>query len=143
MTKPNEKLVELRRHLKVARRTAVNARTSARITLKQIVVTAPPALRETLHPLADQALLNRCRGWRCGTIDTPTASAKTYPPGARPSLVRSLRRNRGPRPSLESTHHLRDAPAAGPGVCSCSAASACPVDACATIAGRFVSVARA
>ena len=76
MTKPNEKLVELRRHLKVARRTAVNARTSARITLKQIVVTAPPALRETLHPLADQALLNRCRGWRCGTIDTPTASAK-------------------------------------------------------------------
>ena len=64
------------RHLKVARRTAVKARTSAMITLKQIVVTAPPALRETLHPLADQALLNRCRGWRCGTIDTPTASAK-------------------------------------------------------------------
>ena len=30
---------------------------------------------------------------------------ETYPPGARPSLVRSLRRNRGPRPSLESTHH--------------------------------------
>ena len=25
---------------------------------------------------ADQALLKRCRGWRCGTIDTPTASAK-------------------------------------------------------------------
>ena len=23
-----------------------------------------------------QALLKRCRGWRCGTIDTPTASAK-------------------------------------------------------------------
>ena len=38
---------------------------------------------------------------------------------------------------------FRDAPAAGPGVCSCSAASACPVAACATIAGRFVSVARA
>ena len=68
--------VEMMRHLKVARRTAVNARTSAMITLKQIVVTAPPELRETLHPLADQALLKRCRGWRCGTIDTPTASAK-------------------------------------------------------------------
>ena len=27
-------------------------------------------------PLADQALLKRCRGWRCGTIDTPIASAK-------------------------------------------------------------------
>ena len=38
---------------------------------------------------------------------------------------------------------FRDAPAAGPGVCSCSAASACPVATCATIAGRFVSVARA
>ncbi len=64
--------VEMMRHLKVARRTAVKARTSAMITLKQIVVTAPPELRA----LADQALLKRCRGWRCGTIDTPTASAK-------------------------------------------------------------------
>ena len=68
--------VEMMRHLKVARRTAVKARTAAMITLRQIVVTAPPALRATLHPLADQALLTRCRGWRCGTIDTPTASAK-------------------------------------------------------------------
>ena len=68
--------VEMMRHLKVARRTAVKARTSAMITLKQIVVTAPPALRETLPPLAAQALLKRCRGWRCGTIDTPTASAQ-------------------------------------------------------------------
>ena len=68
--------VEMMRHLNVARRTAVHARTSAMITLKPIVVTAPPARRETLHPLADQALLTRCRGWRCGTIDTPTASAK-------------------------------------------------------------------
>ena len=68
--------VEMMRHLKVARRTAVNARTSAMITLTQIVVTAPPARRETLHPLADQALLTRCRGWRGGTTDTPTASAK-------------------------------------------------------------------
>ena len=41
-----------------------------------LVYPTPPALRETLHPLADQALLKRCHGWRCGTIDTPTASAK-------------------------------------------------------------------
>ena len=66
----------MRGHLKVARRTAVNARTAAMITLKQIVVTAQPALRATLHPLADQALLTRGRGWRCGTTDTPTASVK-------------------------------------------------------------------
>ena len=72
----DRRAVEMLRHLKVARRTAVNARTSAMITLKQIVVPAPPARRETRHPLADQALLTRGRGWRCGTIDTPTASAK-------------------------------------------------------------------
>ena len=30
---------------------------------------------------------------------------ETYPPGARPSLVRSLRRDRGPRPSPGSTHN--------------------------------------
>ena len=30
---------------------------------------------------------------------------ETSPPGARPSLVRSLRRDRGPRPSPGSTHH--------------------------------------
>jgi len=68
--------VEMIRHLKVARRTAVKARTAAMITLKQIIVTAPPALRETLRPLADPALLTRCRGLRVGSIDTPTASAK-------------------------------------------------------------------
>ena len=80
--------VEMMRHLKVARRTAVKARTSAMITLKQIVVTAPPELRETLHPLADQALLKRCRGWRCGTIDTPTASANI--PSGRSPVAGSL-----------------------------------------------------
>ena len=72
--------VEMMRHLKVARRTAVNARTSAMITLKQIVVTAQPALRETLPPLADQALLKRCRGWRCGTI------RRNIPSGRSPAL---------------------------------------------------------
>ena len=97
--------VEMMRHLKVARRTAVKARTSAMITLKQIVVTAPPALRETLHPLADQALLKRCRGWRCGTIDTPTASAKhTLRALARRWFALSVEIVE-PRPSLESTHH--------------------------------------
>ena len=38
---------------------------------------------------------------------------------------------------------FRHAPGAGPGVCSCSETSARPVAAGATIAGRFVSVARA
>ena len=68
--------VEMIRQLKVARGTAVKARTSAMLTLKQIVVTASPALRETLQHLTDQALLTRCARLRSGPIDSPTASAK-------------------------------------------------------------------
>jgi len=68
--------VEMLRQLKVARDTAVKARTAAMITLKQILVTAPPALRETLQPLTDHALVTRCAGLRPGPLDTPTASAK-------------------------------------------------------------------
>lgn len=54
--------VEMMRQLKIARDTAVKARTTAMITLKQIVVTASPALRETLQDLPDHALLTRCAG---------------------------------------------------------------------------------
>ena len=97
--------VEMMRHLKVARRTAVKARTSAMITLKQIVVTAPPELRETLHPLADQALLKTLPRMAVRHDRYADRLGETYPPGARPSLVRSLRRDRGPRPSPGSTHH--------------------------------------
>lgn len=68
--------VEMMRQLKIARDTAVKARTTAMITLKQIVVNASPVLRETLQDLPDHALLTRCAGCRPGPIDTPTASAK-------------------------------------------------------------------
>ena len=67
---------EMMRLLKIARDTAVKARTTAMITLKQIVVNMSPALRETLQDLTDQALLTRCAGLRSGPLDTPTASAK-------------------------------------------------------------------
>ena len=40
--------VEMIRHLKVARDTAVKARTQAMLTLKAIIVSAPAALREQL-----------------------------------------------------------------------------------------------
>ena len=83
--------VEMMRLLKIARDTAVKARTTAMITLKQIVVNMSPALRETLQDLTDQALLTRCAGLRSGPLDTPTASAKTHPPGARPTLDRPRR----------------------------------------------------
>ena len=68
--------VEMMRQLKIARDTAVKARTTAMITLKPIVVNAPPGLREALHDLPDHGLLTRCAGLRPGPLDTPTASAK-------------------------------------------------------------------
>jgi transposase len=68
--------VEMIRQLKVARDTAVKARTSAMITLKQVVVNAPPELREALAVLNDKALINRCAGFRVGRLSDTTASAK-------------------------------------------------------------------
>ena len=68
--------VEMIRQLKITRDTAMKARTTAMITLKQIVVHAPPPLREALHVLPDHGLLTRCAGLRPGPIDTPTAAAK-------------------------------------------------------------------
>ena len=56
--------------------TAVKARTAAMITLKQLVVHAPPQLREALQALTDRQLLTRCAALRPGPLDTPAASAK-------------------------------------------------------------------
>ena len=44
--------VEMMRQLKITRDTAVKARTMAMNTLKQIIVHAPPVLREALHDRA-------------------------------------------------------------------------------------------
>lgn len=68
--------VEMMRQVKVARDTAVKARTSAIITLKQIVVNAPTELREQLAPLSDKALLDRCAALRPGPMVDTTASTK-------------------------------------------------------------------
>lgn len=68
--------VEMMRQVKAARDTAVKARTSAMITLKQIVVNAPAELRERLGELGDKALIDRCAGFRPGPVRDTTASAK-------------------------------------------------------------------
>ena len=68
--------VEMIRQLKITRDTAMKARTTAMNTLKQIIVQAPPVLREALHDLTDHGLFTRCAGLRPGPIDTPIASAK-------------------------------------------------------------------
>ena len=63
--------VEMMRQLKITRDTAVKARTTAMHTLKQIVVNAPPHLREALHALTDHGLLTRCAGLRPGPSTRP------------------------------------------------------------------------
>jgi transposase len=67
---------EMIRQVKIARDTAVKARTQALITLKCIVVNAPAELREQLAPLADKTLLDRCAAFRRGPIESTTASTK-------------------------------------------------------------------
>lgn len=69
-------VVEMLRQIKVAKDTAVKARTSAMITLKALVVTAPPELGEELRDLSKMVLLERCLALRPGKIDTPLAAAK-------------------------------------------------------------------
>lgn len=67
---------EMIREIKVARDTAVKARTSAIITLKALVVTAPEELRQELQPLSKARLRDRCAGLRPGEMSTPLAAAK-------------------------------------------------------------------
>jgi transposase len=68
---------EMIRHLKVARDTAVKARTQAMLALKALVVGAPPALRERLEAIAGtMALLRHLAALRPGPLTTTTASAK-------------------------------------------------------------------
>jgi transposase len=70
--------VEMIRHLKVARDTAVKARTQAMLTLKAIIVSAPAALREQLDRLTTKmTLVRHLAALRPGPISTTTASAKT------------------------------------------------------------------
>ena len=68
--------VEMIRTIKVAKDVAVKARTSAMITLKQVLVNAPPELREELQPLTKMVLIRRCAALRPGPVTTITAAAK-------------------------------------------------------------------
>ncbi len=64
------------RQIKIARDTAVKARTTAMTTLKTLLVNAPSRVREALEPLTDQRLIDRCATLRPGDILDPTASVK-------------------------------------------------------------------
>jgi transposase len=68
--------VEMLRQVKVAKDIAVKARTAAMISLKQVIVTAPPELREQLQPLSKMALIHRCAALRPGPVTTIAAAAR-------------------------------------------------------------------
>ena len=67
---------EMVRQIKIARDTAVKARSSAIITSKALIVNAPGELRETLEPLTDRQLIKRCADLEPGDLIDPTASIK-------------------------------------------------------------------
>lgn len=68
--------VEMIRQIKIAKDTAVKARSQAIIALKTIVVNAPAELREELEPLNDRELLQRCREFRYESMDAPVDAAR-------------------------------------------------------------------
>ena len=74
--KSGEGEVEMIRMLKIARDSAVKARTQAVNQMKALVITAPAGLRETLDNLATSDLATRCNGFRPGRLDNPTAAVK-------------------------------------------------------------------
>ena len=69
--------VEMIRHLKVARDTAVKARTQAMLTLKAVIIAVPATLREKLEAITGtMALVRHLAALRPGAMTSPTASAK-------------------------------------------------------------------
>ena len=74
--KSGEGEVEMIRMLKCAKDSAVKARTQAVNQMKALVVTSPAELRETLDGLSATALAARCKNFRPGRLDDPTAAAK-------------------------------------------------------------------
>lgn len=73
--------IEMIRVLRVARTSAIKARTVALTQLKAVIKTAPDSLRDELRHLDGAALLARCRGLRPsrGPAPTPSPYAKRPP----------------------------------------------------------------
>ena len=67
---------EMVRQIKIARDTAVKARSAAIITLKTLIVNAPGDLREALEPLTDRKLIDRCAALQSGDLVDPSESVK-------------------------------------------------------------------
>lgn len=68
---------EMIRHIKIARDSAVKARSQAMITLKTLIINAPANLRDMLDGIRGRmALIRYVAALRPGDITSPTASAK-------------------------------------------------------------------
>lgn len=74
--KAGDSTVEMIRSLRVARSTAMKARTQAANALKALVVTAPDQLRESLRGLSKTELVRTCARSRPGELNGPTAATK-------------------------------------------------------------------
>ena len=68
--------VEMIRMLKIARDSAIKARSQAMSQMKSLLVTLPAELRETLDDLPVSKLARRCAGFRPGEVSTITSAAK-------------------------------------------------------------------
>ena len=74
--KAGDAAVEIIRALRVARSTAIKARTQAMNAMKALVVTAPETLRESLRALSSTELVRICVRLRPGELTDPTAGTK-------------------------------------------------------------------
>ena len=72
--KAQDGVVEMARALRVARQTAVKARTQAINAIKALLVTAPAELREQLDGLTTTRLIRQAATLDPGTLATPTAA---------------------------------------------------------------------
>jgi transposase len=68
--------VEAIRMLRMARRSAIKARTQTTNQLRAVLDTAPDELREPLRALSPQALVAKTRRWRLGAPSDPLAAAR-------------------------------------------------------------------
>src|SRR5215211_808437 len=73
--KAQDGMVELLRALRVARQTAVKARTQAINAIKGLLVTAPTGLRQQLAGLSTTRLVGQAAALNSDTLTTPTAAA--------------------------------------------------------------------
>ena len=74
--KAGDDLVEMIRVLRVARSTAIKARTQAINALRSLLVTAPPELRDQLRALSTSRLVGKAAQLRPGERVSPVAASK-------------------------------------------------------------------